>query len=57
MGMWRPSIRSWLFWLALIAFVAWDFVQSEPVNVRLEPPIIAAGSGTPTQAGHCAILK
>ena len=53
----RPSIRSWLFWLVLTAFVIWDFVHSAPVNLRLEPPIIAAGSGTPTQAGHCAILK
>ncbi|MCK9517059.1 MAG: hypothetical protein WCZ18_02100 [Ottowia sp.] len=52
-----PAARSWIFWLVLIAFVAWDFMHSAPVNVRLEPPIIAAGSGTPSQAGHCAMLK
>lgn len=49
--------RRWIFWLALIAFVAWDFGWSAPVNLRFEPPIFSAGSGTPSQAGHCAILK
>ena len=49
--------RRWIFWLALIGFVAWDFTHSAPVNLRLEPPIIAAGSGTASQGGHCAMPK
>ncbi len=47
----------WIFWLALLAFGAWDFVGSAPVNLRLEPPIIAAGSGILTSSGHCAMPK
>ncbi len=49
--------RRWVFWAALIGFVAWDFAASAPVNLRLEPPIIAAGSGLATNAGHCARPK
>ena len=51
-----PNIttRRALFWLLLAAFVAWDFATSAPVNLRLEPPIFAAGSGLPTSGGHCA---
>lgn len=52
-----PIRRRWIFWLALVAFVAWDFAHSAPVNLRFEPPIFSAGSGTPSHAGHCAILK
>ena len=51
------ATRRWIFWLALIGFAACDLVHSEPVNVRLEPPIIASGSGLPTQGGHCAMPK
>ena len=47
----------WLFWLAFVAFAAWDFASSAPVNLRLEPPIITAGSGTPATGGHCAMPK
>jgi len=42
------------FWLVLIAFFAWDWAASEPVNVRQEPPLIAAGSGQAPTGGHCA---
>ncbi|QTD45649.1 hypothetical protein [Ottowia testudinis] len=51
------AIRRWAFWLALTGFIAWDFAQSDPVNLRLEPPIFAAGSGAPTSGGHCAMPK
>ena len=51
------NLRRWIFWIALVAFVAWDFANSAPINLRLEPPIIDAGSGTPSNAGHCAVLK
>jgi hypothetical protein len=49
--------RRWIFWIALVAFIAWDFVHSAPINPRLEPPMIDAGSGQPVDAGHCAIFK
>jgi len=48
---------SWLavgFWLALAAFFSWDWAVSDPVNVRHEPPLIAAGSGQAPVGGHCA---
>ncbi|HMN20833.1 MAG TPA: hypothetical protein PKA16_05515 [Ottowia sp.] len=47
----------WLFWLAAIAFVAWDLAISAPVNLRLEPPMITAGSGVPATGGHCAMPR
>ncbi len=50
----NTTTRRSLFWLLLAAFVAWDFATSAPVNLRLEPPIFAAGSGLPTSGGHCA---
>ena len=53
----NPTTRRALFWLVLLGFIGWDFVHSAPVNLRLEPPIITAGSGTHVNAGHCAIPK
>ena len=50
----RTAARRWIFWLVLIGFIAWDLAHSDPINVRLEPPIFAAGSGLPTSGGHCA---
>jgi hypothetical protein len=38
-----------VFWLGLAAFLSWDFLVSAPVDLRNEPPLIAAGSG---QAGQ-----
>ena len=45
------------FWLALLAFLAWDFNASAPVNLRDEPPLIAAGSGQAVSGGHCSMAK
>lgn len=42
------------FWIALLGFFAWDWAASDPVNVHLEPPLIAAGSGRAPSGGHCA---
>ena len=33
------------FWLLLLGFLAWDFQHSEPVDLRNEPPLIAAQRG------------
>ncbi len=42
------------FWIVFVAFFAWDWTHSAPVNVRAEPPLIAAGSGVAPSGGHCA---
>jgi len=46
-----------LFWLALLGFLAWDWSRSAPVDLRHEPPLIAAGSGQATTGGHCSMAK
>ncbi len=46
-----------VFWLLLAAFLAWDFTASAPVNLRDEPPLIAAGSGQAVSGGHCSMAK
>ncbi|RBP43123.1 hypothetical protein DFR37_101248 [Eoetvoesiella caeni] len=50
----KKSFFMLVFWAALIAFFAWDWAASAPVNHRLEPPLIAAGSGQAPSGGHCA---
>ncbi|MCW2311269.1 hypothetical protein [Rhodoferax antarcticus] len=46
-----------VFWLVLLAFLAWDFLASAPVDLRNEPPLVAAGSGKATSGGHCSMAK
>ena len=46
-----------IFWLGLLAFLGWDFTVSAPVDLRNEPPLIAAGSGQVTEGGHCSSPK
>lgn len=46
-----------VFWLVLAAFLAWDFSVSAPVDLRNEPPLIAAGSGQATSGGHCSMAQ
>lgn len=46
-----------VFWLGLAAFLSWDFMVSAPVDLRNEPPLIAAGSGQATSGGHCSMAK
>ena len=43
-----------IFWLGLCAFVTWDYFQSPPIDLRFEPPLIAAGSGKAASGAHCA---
>lgn len=47
----------WVFWAALLAFLAWDWSASPPVDLRQEPPLIAAGSGQASSGGHCSMAK
>jgi hypothetical protein len=46
-----------LFWAVLASFLIWDVAASPAVDLRHEPPLIAAGSGKPSSGGHCAIAK
>jgi hypothetical protein len=46
-----------LFWGVLALFVAWDFVRAPRIDLRFEPPLIAAGSGQASVGGHCAVAK
>lgn len=48
------SLRIVLFWTVLVGFFVWDWHNSEPVNLRLEAPVIAIGSGQAPSGGHCA---
>ncbi len=48
---------AWIFWLILIGFIAWDFRMSAPIDLRDEPPLIAAGSGRSNSGGHCSMSK
>jgi len=45
------------FWLGLLAFLTWDWSASPPVDLRQEPPLIAAGSGQASSGGHCSMAK
>lgn len=53
------SSRIWqtVFWIGLLGFLGWDWAVSPPVNLRQEPPLIAAGSGQVVTGGHCSIAK
>lgn len=49
-----PALRRTLFWVLLVGFIAWDLLHSEPIDMRREPPLIAAGSGQAPAGGHCS---
>ncbi len=52
--------RRWLrplFWIALAGFIGWDWSHSVAVDVRQEPPLIAAGSGQTVSGGHCSLAR
>ncbi|HKM15760.1 MAG TPA: hypothetical protein VJY63_07555 [Marinospirillum sp.] len=48
------SVRMVVFWALLGGFFVWDWQTAQPVNLRLETPIIAIGSGQAPSGGHCA---
>lgn len=54
MNMNATSLLRWLFWTLLVLFLAWDFTRSAPIDLRQEPPLIAAGSGQVVSGGHCS---
>ena len=45
------------FWVLLVAFIAWDYVHSQPVDLRYEAPLIAAGSGQSVQKINTLIKR
>ena len=52
-----PALLRAVFWIALVAFIGWDFVASPRIDLRFEPPLVAAGSGQQSSGGHCALPK
>lgn len=48
------NLRVLVFWVVLVGFFVWDWQTADPVNLRLEAPIIAIGSGQAPTGGHCA---
>jgi hypothetical protein len=46
-----------VFWVALVAFLGWDWSASAPVDLRNEPPLIAPGSGQHASGGHCSLAE
>ena len=52
-----PALRALLFWSVLAAFLAWDWARSPALDLTLEPPLIAAGSGQAASGGHCSMAK
>lgn len=53
----KTRLLRWSFWIALVGFLAWDFVRAPAIDLRHEPPLIAAGSGQAVQGGHCSAAK
>jgi len=53
----RRALPSTLFWIVLAAFIGWDWSKSPPVDVRQEPPLVAAGSGQAVSGGHCSLAR
>jgi hypothetical protein len=51
----QATVLRTTFWVVLVAFLAWDFHHSAPVDLRYEAPLIAAGSGVAVQGGHCSM--
>jgi len=49
--------RKWAFWFILAAFLSWDWLVTPTIDLRLEPPAIALGSGQTPTGGHCAIAN
>ena len=44
-----------IFWIGLLLFLAWDWNRSSAIDLRQEPPLIAAGSGQAISGGLCSI--
>ena len=53
----KPNLLRWAFWAALVLFLGWDFARSPAIDLRQEPPLIAAGSGQIVEGGHCSAGK
>lgn len=51
----RTTLLRTLFWLLLLGFLAWDLHTAPPIDLRFEPPLLAAGSGQSAQGGHCSM--
>lgn len=50
----KTRLLRYSFWAVLVGFLAWDFARSPAIDLRQEPPLIAAGSGQVVMGGHCS---
>jgi len=50
-------VLRWAFWILLVGFLSWDFARSPAIDLRKEPPLVAAGSGQVVEGGHCSSAK
>jgi hypothetical protein len=50
------NTRIVFFWTLMAVFILWDFRISATIDLRFEPPLIAAGSGKASSGAHCAIV-
>lgn len=53
----NTRVLRWAFWIVLVLFLGWDFVRSPAIDLRQEPPLVAAGSGQVVEGGHCSSPK
>lgn len=53
----NSRVLRWVFWILLVGFLAWDFARSPAIDLRQEPPLVAAGSGQIVEGGHCSSAK
>lgn len=53
----NANLGKWVFWTLLAALLAWDWASSPRIDLRWEPPLIAAGSGKATVGGHCSMPR
>jgi hypothetical protein len=53
----KTRVLRWGFWTVLVLFLGWDFARAPAIDLRKEPPLIAAGSGQVVEGGHCSAAK
>ncbi len=50
----NSRVTATVFWILVAAFFTWDWSHSAPVNLRMEPPVVALGSGLAPSGAMCA---
>jgi len=53
----KNSVLQLAFWAVLALFLTWDWSRAAAIDMRQEPPLMAAGSGKAVEGGHCSAAK